>query len=77
VLVAVVPAILGPFPDIAVAIEQAPGIGTLFSHRLGSVLRVLAEPGIGIEVLFPVPERQGVWLPARAAYSHSASVGNR
>ena len=76
--------VLAPLLDITEHVIEPPGIGLFPTHRLNQVLRVPAIPADGIQVVVNdhigafviLPLGKAVVLPARQAYSHSASVGS-
>src|SRR6202030_3658545 len=74
-----------PLPDVAVHVVQAPGVGGEAGHRR-RLLAVRPLLAIVIDIIAIVisliggdrpPKWNGVVVPARQAYSHSASVGSR
>ena len=67
-----------PFPDVPVHVEEPPGIGQLPAHRMCPLLVSFPEPRMDGRVRSGRPRRNtALRLPARQAYSHSASVGRR
>ena len=63
--------ILAPFPDIAAHVVKPPRVRLLAPNRMGCLSRVVGIPGFVAQVWLSLA------MPARQAYSHSASDGSR
>ena len=58
-------------------VVEPPGVRRQAADLLVLVVGVVEEPDRLLEVIDLVTEGEGVVVPARQAYSHSASVGSR
>ena len=77
IVVRVVP-VPAPLPDVPVHVVQAEGIRPLLAHRMRLAVRVAARTRhTRPKAAASSPKLYRVVLPARQAYSHSASVGSR
>jgi len=76
-IVPIVIVVLHPLPDIAVHIVKPPGIGAFASNPLCCFTGIITIPGIFAKFAASSPNEYSVVVPARQAYSHSASLGSR
>ena len=84
--VIVVPDVFAPFQDVAMDLKKAPGIRRKITNGYGLLAIFTLGAAVSIKVIAVVvgllrtdgePHQNGVAVPARATYSHSASVSNR
>ena len=69
--------VLAPFPHVAVHVVQAPGVRLLRPDRLRVAAAVALNQAYSPRSFASSPKLNSVIVPARQAYSHSASVGSR
>ena len=69
-------AVVAPFGHVAVHVVEAPGVGLLLADRCVVLAALSANQAYSAKA-GSVAEAVLVSVPARQAYSHSASVGSR
>jgi len=69
--------VLTPLPDVPVHVVKPPGVRDLLAHWMCRIVGVAIPPTLPFRSASASPEENRVAVPARHAYSHSASVGSR